>query len=107
MILSKQKTWEEILSYLDSESSIFILGCNGCADVLPQDQGDTRLKVNQALYRQGLCYVKKQDEAQAKAIFETLVSQYSDQTRIINEIKPMLEELSNSDPASLMPAATS
>lgn len=31
MILSKQKPWEEILSYLDGENSVFILGCNGCA----------------------------------------------------------------------------
>ncbi len=31
MILSKQKTWEEISGYLDGEGSIFILGCNGCA----------------------------------------------------------------------------
>jgi hypothetical protein len=31
MILSKQKPWEEILGYLDGENSVFILGCNGCA----------------------------------------------------------------------------
>ncbi len=31
MILSKQKPWEEILGYLDGENSLFILGCNGCA----------------------------------------------------------------------------
>ena len=31
MILSKQKPWEEILGYLDGDNSIFILGCNGCA----------------------------------------------------------------------------
>ncbi len=31
MILSKQKPWEEILGYLDGESNIFVLGCNGCA----------------------------------------------------------------------------
>ena len=31
MILSKQKPWEEILGYLDGESSVFLLGCNGCA----------------------------------------------------------------------------
>ena len=31
MILSKQKPWEEILSSLDGENNIFILGCNGCA----------------------------------------------------------------------------
>jgi hypothetical protein len=32
MILSEQKPFEEILSYLDGENSIFILGCNGCAE---------------------------------------------------------------------------
>ena len=31
MILSKQKPWEEILSYLEGENNIFVLGCNGCA----------------------------------------------------------------------------
>jgi hypothetical protein len=31
MILSKQKPLEEILGYLEGESKIFILGCNGCA----------------------------------------------------------------------------
>ena len=31
MILSKQKPWEEISSYLDGENSVFLLGCNGCA----------------------------------------------------------------------------
>ena len=31
MILSKQKTWEEIAGYLNGESSVFVLGCNGCA----------------------------------------------------------------------------
>ena len=31
MILSEQKPWEEILGYLGEEDSVFILGCNGCA----------------------------------------------------------------------------
>ena len=31
MILSKQKPWEEILSYLNGENNVFLLGCNGCA----------------------------------------------------------------------------
>jgi len=31
MILSEQKPWEEIQQYLDGETNIFILGCNGCA----------------------------------------------------------------------------
>ena len=32
MIVSAQKPWEEILGYLNGENSIFILGCNGCAE---------------------------------------------------------------------------
>ena len=32
MIVSVQKPWEEILSYLDGDNNIFILGCNGCAE---------------------------------------------------------------------------
>jgi len=32
MIVSAQKPWEEILGYLEGESNIFILGCNGCAE---------------------------------------------------------------------------
>lgn len=31
MILSEQKPFEEILGYLEGENSVFILGCNGCA----------------------------------------------------------------------------
>jgi len=31
MILSEQKPFEEILGYLEGEKSIFVLGCNGCA----------------------------------------------------------------------------
>lgn len=31
MILSKQKPIEEILGYLEGENSVFVLGCNGCA----------------------------------------------------------------------------
>lgn len=31
MILSEQKPFDEILGYLNGENSVFILGCNGCA----------------------------------------------------------------------------
>ncbi|HUT68602.1 MAG TPA: methylenetetrahydrofolate reductase C-terminal domain-containing protein [Dehalococcoidales bacterium] len=31
MILSEQKPFEEIADYLEGEKSVFILGCNGCA----------------------------------------------------------------------------
>ncbi len=32
MIVSQQKPVEEILGYLDGDDSVFILGCNGCAE---------------------------------------------------------------------------
>ena len=31
MILSEQKPIEDILGYLEGEKSVFILGCDGCA----------------------------------------------------------------------------
>jgi len=31
MILSRQKPWVEIIDYLDRDESVFVLGCNGCA----------------------------------------------------------------------------
>jgi len=31
MILSEQKPWEEIISYLREDEKIFVLGCGGCA----------------------------------------------------------------------------
>jgi hypothetical protein len=32
MLISKQKPLEEILSYLDGDKSIFLIGCKGCAE---------------------------------------------------------------------------
>ena len=32
MIVSAQKSWEEILGYLEGEDNIFLLGCSGCAE---------------------------------------------------------------------------
>ncbi|MFC2062719.1 methylenetetrahydrofolate reductase C-terminal domain-containing protein [Chloroflexota bacterium] len=32
MIVSTPKPWEDVLSYLERESSVFILGCSGCAE---------------------------------------------------------------------------
>jgi len=65
-----------------------------------------RSHIAQAMYRQGMCYLKKQDEAEARAVFTKLVTDYGDQTKIVAKAKPMLEELSNGDPAALMPADT-
>jgi tetratricopeptide (TPR) repeat protein len=60
----------------------------------------------QALYRLGNCYLKLKDEQQAKATFVKLVTEFSDQTEIVAKARPILEELSNADPAALMPPET-
>jgi len=62
--------------------------------------------VAQALYRQGMCYMKLKNEPEAKAAFSKLVAQHSDQTQLIAKVKPLLDELGNADPASLMPPET-
>jgi hypothetical protein len=62
--------------------------------------------VAQALYRQGTVYLKKKQDTEARAAFTKLVTDYSDQTEIVEKVKPILEELGNADPASLMPPET-
>jgi tetratricopeptide (TPR) repeat protein len=71
-----------------------------------KDGSAQRSDIAQALYRQGMCYMKKQQEQQAKLVFEKLLADYSDQTNIVNKAKPLLQELSNADPAALMPPDT-
>jgi len=65
-----------------------------------------RSHIAQGMYRLGMCYLKKQDEQRAKEIFGKLVANYSDQRRVVNKVKPLLEELGNADPAALMPPDT-
>ncbi|MCK5225220.1 MAG: tetratricopeptide repeat protein [Planctomycetes bacterium] len=60
----------------------------------------------QAMYRLGMCHVKKQDEQNAKVVFEKLVDGFPQQTSIIEKVKPLLVEMSSSDPAALMPPDT-
>jgi hypothetical protein len=71
-----------------------------------KDGSAQRSHVAQALYRQGMCYMKKQQEQQAKLAFEKLLTEYSDQTNVVSKAKPLLQELSNADPAALMPPDT-
>jgi tetratricopeptide (TPR) repeat protein len=62
--------------------------------------------VAQAMYRLGTCYLKKQDEQQAKTVFESLVARFPEETSIINKVRPLLDEMSSPDPAALMPPET-
>ena len=65
-----------------------------------------RKLVAQALYRQGMCFLKKRNEPEARAALQKLVSDYNDQTDIVEKAKPLLEDLGNADPATLMPPET-
>ena len=60
----------------------------------------------QAMYRLGICHVKRQEKHQARAIFEKLIVQYPEQTALIEKVKPLVEETSYYDPAALMPPET-
>jgi hypothetical protein len=62
--------------------------------------------VAQALYRQGMCYLKLKDEASARAVLERLVTAYPGQTEIVEKARPVLDDLTNFDPALLMPPNT-
>ena len=55
-----------------------------------KDGSAQRSHIAQALYRQGMCYLKKQNEPQAKIVFGKLVADYSDQTKVVNKVKPLL-----------------
>lgn len=60
----------------------------------------------QAMYRLGMCYLKKKDEQRARAWFEKVIAEHGGQEGLIEKVRPLLAELSNPDPASLMPADT-
>jgi tetratricopeptide (TPR) repeat protein len=70
------------------------------------DKASARNIVAQALYRQGMCYVKQKKESEAKAAFSRLIADHSDQAALIEKVRPLLEELGNADPAALMPPET-
>jgi hypothetical protein len=71
-----------------------------------QNKSAPRNHVAQALYRQGMCYLKTGDEQSARAALEKLVTEYSDQNELVEKARPALEDLMNFDPAALMPANT-
>lgn len=89
---------EEVEGNLDAAIKIY--------EQLINDSSAQRPQVAQALYRQGMCYLKKQQEQQARSVFSRVVAEYSDQTNIVNKVKPLLDELGNADPAALMPPET-
>jgi len=62
--------------------------------------------VAQALYRQGMCYLKIKDEGAARTTLEKLVAEYASQTELVEKARPVLDDLTDFDPAALMPPGT-
>ncbi len=89
---------EEIEGDIDAAIKIY--------EQIIKDKSAQRPHVAQAMYREGMCYLKQRKDRQAQEIFRTLVAQYSDQTEIIGKVKPLLDDLGNADPAALMPPET-
>jgi tetratricopeptide (TPR) repeat protein len=65
-----------------------------------------RNHVAQALYRQGMCYLRIKDEQAAKTAFEKLVNEYADQTEMVQKAQLAMDDLMDFDPAALMPPGT-
>jgi len=89
---------EEIDGNLDKAIDIY--------QQVAKEKSATDAQAAHALYRLGMCYLKKQDETKAKAAFEKILAQYPNQTNTVEKVKPLLEELVNHDPAALMPPNT-
>jgi hypothetical protein len=89
---------EEVEGNIDAAIKIY--------EQIVKDKSASRDNVAQALYRQGMCYLKKKDDAGAGAAFGKLMAEYSDQTEIVDKVKPLLDDLMNYDPADLMPPGT-
>lgn len=89
---------EEVEGNLDSAIKIY--------QQVIDDKTSPKDQVAQALYRQGMCYMKKKNETDAKADFARIVAEHGDQTDLVAKVKPLLDELGNADPAALMPPET-
>ena len=60
----------------------------------------------QAQFRLAKCYLKLKQDAAARDALKSLLSKYGDQQELVAQAKPMLEELTDFDPATLMPPET-
>ncbi len=78
----------------------------GLYEKVVQEAGaDAKIRA-QAMYLQGMCYLKKQDDMEALEVLSKLVAEYPEQAQIVAKARSTIAELSDSDPASLMPPET-
>ena len=91
MILSKQKPLEEILEYLEGENSVFLVGCNGCAQASgtggPEEVAEMKGKL---------------EEAGKKVTGTTVIDFLCDKALIRSRLRPKIEEIKAADSVLVM-----
>ena len=97
-LLQEARYAEDIDGNLDKAIGLY-------EQIIKDTSADAATKA-QAMYLQSMCYMKKQDEAQAQAVLSKLVAQYPQQTKLVERAQATLLELTDSDPAVLMPPET-
>jgi tetratricopeptide (TPR) repeat protein len=98
VLLQEGRYAEEIDGNLDKAIGIY-------EQIIKDASADGAIKA-QAMYQQGLCYMKKQETAKAQDVLGKLIEQYPQQDKLIEKAKSIIAELIDSDPAALMPPET-
>jgi len=97
-LLQKGLYAEEVEGNIDSAIKIY-------GEVIKKTDAP-RNQIAQALYRQGMCYLKVKDEQAARVSLEKLVNEYSDQVELVQKAQAALDDVMDFDPAALMPPGT-
>jgi hypothetical protein len=91
MIVSAQKPWEEILGYLEGENSIFLLGCNGCAQASGSGGPEQVAEMKEKL------------EGVGKKVSGTMVIDFLCQKALVkSRLRPRMEQVSAADSILVM-----
>jgi tetratricopeptide (TPR) repeat protein len=98
VLLQEGRYAEEMDGNLDKAIGIY-------EQIIKDASADGAIKA-QAMYQQGLCYMKKQEAAKAQDVLGKLIEQYPQQDKLIEKARSIISELSDSDPAALMPPET-
>jgi hypothetical protein len=91
MIVSAQKPWEEILGYLEGENSIFLLGCNGCAQASGSGGPEQVAEMKEKL------------EGVGKKVSGTMVIDFLCQKALVkSRLRPRMEQVAAADSILVM-----
>ena len=91
MILSKQKPLEEILEYLEGETKVFLVGCNGCAQA-SSTGGPEQVEEMKA----------KLTEAGKQVTGSTVVDFLCDKALIKSRLNPRIDQIKEADSILVM-----